>query len=110
MAAKNLHYYLVKTARATGWILLPLMVLYILTGFSLCGEFGFSRWIEPGVALEIHRFFEWPLVAALVLHSSITIYFALRRWGWIKGRTCRQAQPGTGPRPEGTAARRDDSF
>lgn len=86
MASKNVNYYLVKTARITGWLLFFLVLLYILTGFSLCGDYGFSRLIDPQIALEIHKLFEWPLVAVFLVHSLVTIYFAMRRWGWIKKR------------------------
>ncbi|MGD0899846.1 MAG: hypothetical protein ABR915_18595 [Thermoguttaceae bacterium] len=89
MARRNTHYYLVKIARLSGWLLLPLMVLYILTGFALCGMLGFDDLIDYQQALWIHRIFDWPLVAAFLVHSSITTYFALRRWGWIKNRDCR---------------------
>lgn len=87
MAKRNIHYYLIKTARISGWLLLPLMVLYLVTGFALCGEFRVNKLIGYGAGLAIHRVFEWPLVVLFVLHASITIYFAFRRWGWIKTRT-----------------------
>ena len=86
MAVKSWSYYLVKTARVSGWLLFLLVLLYILTGFALCGEFGFDQIIGEQAALSIHQLFEWPLVATFVLHSAITIYFAFRRWGWIKTR------------------------
>jgi hypothetical protein len=86
--SRTIHYWLLKTARTSGWLLLPLVLLYIGTGFVLCGEFGFSRWMSPQTALAIHQIFEWPLVLIVVAHASTTTYFALRRWGWIKHRTC----------------------
>lgn len=86
--AKNVHFYLIKAARISGWLLLPLMVLYLVTGFALCGEFGFQRLFTPQAALQIHKLFEWPLVALFVMHASTTIYFAFRRWGWIRSKTC----------------------
>ena len=99
MARKNVHYYLIKTARISGWLLLPLMVLYIVTGFAICGEYGISGWVAARtglgthevsqIAVEIHKIFEWPLVGAFLVHCSTTIYFALRRWGWIKTKTCK---------------------
>ncbi len=89
MARRNVHYYLMKAARLSGWLLLLLMILYLVTGFALCGEFGVSQWIDVRTALEIHRLFEWPLIGAFVLHAAITIYFALRRWGWIRSKSCR---------------------
>jgi len=84
MLTKNVHYYLVKLARLSGWLLFVLMLLYIVTGFVLCGEPGFANLCDPRTALRIHKIFEWPLVGAFLTHSAITIYFALRRWGWIK--------------------------
>jgi hypothetical protein len=86
MPRKTVHYYLLKLARLSGWLLLPLVILYIGTGFALCGMLGFSRWISAETALAIHQFFDWPLVGLFLLHASITSYFAMRRWGWIKNR------------------------
>jgi cytochrome b subunit of formate dehydrogenase len=86
MPKKNIHYYLLKTARLAGWLLLPLMVLYILTGFALCGMLGMGRLMDLQTALYIHRLFDWPLVALFLIHASITIYFSFRRWGWIKSK------------------------
>lgn len=87
MPSKSLNYYLIKLARVSGWLLFFLVLLYILTGFALCGEYGMSQWIDVQTALAVHKLFEWPLVAIFLTHSLVTIYFALRRWGWIKTRT-----------------------
>jgi hypothetical protein len=99
MRPKTVHYYLLKLARLSGWLLLPLMIIYIGTGFALCGMFGFSRWIDYQIALVIHRVFDWPLLIAFAAHASITTYFAMRRWGWIKNRNekCRGGQPAERP-------------
>ena len=86
--AKNIHYYLIKAARLSGWLLLPLVLLYIVTGFALCGEYGVQRWISKEAALLIHQIFEWPLIVIFLVHAAITIYFAMRRWGWIRKRPC----------------------
>jgi succinate dehydrogenase/fumarate reductase cytochrome b subunit len=87
MAIKRVNYYLMKVVRTSGWLLLLLMILYILTGFALCGEYGFNDVIDYQAALNLHKLFEWPLVAIFLAHSGTTIYFAMRRWGWIKKRT-----------------------
>ena len=76
MARKSINFYLVKTARLTGWLLLALMLLFMLTGFSLRGELGFGKLITTKTALKIHRIFEWPLIVVFLVHSMITIYFA----------------------------------
>ena len=87
MARRNVHYYLIKIARISGWLLFLLVLLYILTGFSLCGEYGFEKLVNYRTSLIIHKLFEWPLIVVFVVHSLVTIYFAFRRWGWIKRRT-----------------------
>ena len=95
MARKSINFYLVKTARLTGWLLLALMLLFMVTGFSLRGELGFGKLITTKTALKIHRIFEWPLIVVFLVHSMITIYFAMRRWRWIGKR--RKAPASTGP-------------
>jgi hypothetical protein len=87
MARKNIHYYLIKTVRISGWLLLPLMILYIISGFAILGDFGLNRLIEPNAAKLIHSDFSWPLVVLFLVHSLVAIYFALRRWGWIRVKT-----------------------
>jgi len=84
MASRNVNYYLIKTARASGWILFFMLLLYIMTGFALCRKLGFERLMDKQAALAIHQIFDWPLVAVFFVHSVVTIYFALRRWGWIR--------------------------
>jgi cytochrome b subunit of formate dehydrogenase len=86
MSKKTVHYYLLKTARVSAWLLLLLMIIYILTGFALCGKLGMSRLIDLQTALFIHQIFDWPLVIIFLIHVSITIYFSSRRWGWIKNK------------------------
>lgn len=99
MRKKTFHYYLLKLARISGWLLLPLVVVYIGTGFALCGKLGFSRWMDLQTALAIHQIFDWPLVGLFLVHASITSYFAMRRWGWIKNRKkeCQHDSPGEKP-------------
>jgi succinate dehydrogenase/fumarate reductase cytochrome b subunit len=86
MPNRNVNYYLVKTARISGWLLFFLVLLYIVTGFVLCGRYGFNKLIDEQTAIVLHKIFEWPLVIVFFVHSVVTIYFAMRRWGWIKKR------------------------
>jgi hypothetical protein len=83
MSGKNLHYYLVKLARVTGWLLFLLVLLFIFSGFVLTEEFGCHRLCRAETALKLHKIFEWPFIVVFSVHSLITIYFAFRRWGWI---------------------------
>ena len=88
MAQRNVHYYLIKTVRVSGWLLFFVVLAYLVTSLAYCGRFGFSRLINPEVARLIHTWdvLFWPLVVAFPVHSVIAIYFAFRRWGWIKKR------------------------
>ena len=86
MARKFLTSYLMKTSRAAGWLLVVLMPVYVVTGFSMGSIIGMNKVVEPNSAKQIHLLFAWPLVATVVVHSSITVYFAMRRWGWINVR------------------------
>ena len=99
MAGRTIHYYLMKTVRISGWLLFGLVLVYILTGFSLCGKFGFTRVIDLQTALAIHKLLDWPLVGIFLVHSAGTIYFALRRWGWLKNRSRRPSGRRTNPLP-----------
>jgi hypothetical protein len=83
---RNAHYYLLKLARLSGWLLLPLVITYIVTGFAISGEFGMNRWMHAETARGVHRTFEWPLIVLFSLHATTTAYFAMRRWGWIWSR------------------------
>ena len=90
MAERTVNYYLMKIIRISGWLLLPLIALYIVTGLTVAGGYGFNRLINVNLANEIHKLFKWPLVTVFVMHASLTSYFAFRRWGWIKNRKRKQ--------------------
>ena len=87
MAKKSVNFYLVKTVRISGWVLFFITLLFITTGFALCGRFGFNKVISSKKALEIHKIFDIPLILLFLVHSLIGIYLAFRRWGWIRKRT-----------------------
>jgi hypothetical protein len=106
MVGRYANYYLMKIARLSGWLLFVLVLGYILTGFALCGKLGFSQLIDLETALALHKLFDWPLVAIFAVHSAVTIYFALRRWGWMHKSTPRRTseQP-TPAKPRATESR-----
>ena len=87
MAARTLNRYLIKLVRASGWFLFPLMVLYTITGYALCGKFGMAGWVQPEEALRLHQIFDVPLVTLFLLHSLPSMYLAVRRWRWTRRRT-----------------------
>jgi len=83
MAGKRYVYYLHKTARISGWALLVTTAIFIVTGYSLCGEFGMDEVIDAQTALSVHQFFDLPLVSLFLVHSAASVYLAMMRWGWI---------------------------
>jgi len=87
MARRGLTYYLIKILRISGWVLFFLVAFYIFTGFSLCGKYGFNKILDVESALVIHQFFDWILIVFFLAHSLVAMYFAFRRWGWIRKRS-----------------------
>ena len=79
----NFNWVMVKTVRISGWPLLVLMIVYLVTGFALCGQISVGRWMRLEQALWIHRLFDVPLVVLFVAHSLPAVYLAFVRWGWI---------------------------
>ena len=77
-------YYWLKVCRVSGYALFLLMLLFVGTGFALCGKYGVERLIEPQTALFIHKLFDLPLVGLFFVHSLLAIYFSMRRWKWIR--------------------------
>jgi len=85
---RSFGYYVVKAIRFTGWCLLVMMVLYIVSGYALIPEFGCQHLMGTKTAEALH--ITWKLdrllVPVFLVHSSGAIWLAMRRWGWIGSR------------------------
>ncbi len=79
----NLNTILLKTVRITSWPLLVLMVLYLVTGYTLCGTPVIGDLMSVDTALAVHRFFDWPLLILFLGHSLPGVCLEFVRWGWI---------------------------
>lgn len=78
----------VKTLRITAWPLLLFMLLFVVSGYALSGEYGLNRIMGVETAISVHRLFNIPLVLLFFVHAGAGAYICFRRWGWIgKGRT-----------------------
>ena len=77
------NYIMIKTVRFTGWPLFFIVVIYLVTGYSMAGQYGFGRLIRSNVAQAIHQLLHVPLLALFVVHSLPAMYLAFWRWGWI---------------------------
>ena len=82
----KLNFVLLKTVRWSGWPLLPLILLFLLTGYIIDGRHGFGRLLDEKSALTFHRMLHLPLIVLVLAHSLPAVYLALQRWGWIKSR------------------------
>jgi len=87
MAKRTLSYYMIKTIRISGWFLLLIALLCIMSGFAMSGTWGFEKLLDSDTALAIHQTFVWPLAGLILVHAAASIYIAMRRWGWIGRRT-----------------------
>jgi len=84
MAKKTVTYVLIKTTRITGWLLLVVVLVCMVSGFSMCGQLGFEALMTTTTALALHKTFVWPLAGLFLIHSLASVYLAFRRWGWIR--------------------------
>jgi hypothetical protein len=83
----KLNVISLKIVRWSGWLLLPLVMLFLLTGYIMDGRYGFNRIADEKTALTFHRLLHLPLIVLVVAHVLPAVYLALQRWGWIKQRT-----------------------
>jgi hypothetical protein len=77
---------LIKAVRWSGWPLLPLILLFLFTGYVMDGRYGLSQLLEEKSALTFHRMLHLPLIILVLVHSLPATYLAMQRWGWIKRR------------------------
>ncbi len=87
----KLSFVLLKIVRWSGWPLLPLLAMFLLTGYIMDGRYGFGKLLDEKSALTWHRLLHLPLMILVLVHSLPAVYLALLRWGWIKQRNGRNA-------------------
>ena len=84
MGMRPFGYYVIRTLRFTSWPLLLLLMLYLLTGFSISGRYGFGRLMHEKQAAAYHKALHVPLLVLFPVHTLCGVYLAFRRWGWLK--------------------------
>jgi cytochrome b subunit of formate dehydrogenase len=60
------------------------MLLFIVTGFALCGQYGLEQWLSTRQALYLHHLLDGPLIVLFLVHAVGSIYLGLRRRRWVK--------------------------
>ncbi|MFA6963250.1 MAG: hypothetical protein WC227_00840 [Patescibacteria group bacterium] len=69
--------FLIKSNRLTAWILLVCMILLLISGYGMTKGI-----ISAGTASKLHLgLLNIITLFVFVVHSSVSIYFALKRWG-----------------------------
>ncbi len=84
MTKRNL--FLLKMVRWSGWPLLPLVLLFLFTGYVMDGRYGLGSVLNEKAALTCHRMLHLPLIVLVLVHSLPAVYLAVQRWGWIRSR------------------------
>ncbi len=82
----KLNFATMKILRWSGWLLIPLVLAFLLTGYIMDGRYGLSRVLDEKSALTFHRMLHLPLIILVLAHSLPAAYLALQRWGWINPR------------------------
>lgn len=78
---------LIKAVRWSGWPLLPLILLFLFSGYVMDGRYGLSRLLDEKSALTFHRMLHIPLIILVLVHSVPAVCLAVQRWGWVKSRS-----------------------
>jgi Ni,Fe-hydrogenase I cytochrome b subunit len=80
----KLRLLCLKLVRWTGWLLLPFVLAFLVTGYAMSGRYGLSALTDEKTALALHKLMHLPLGLLVLVHVVPAFYLALIRWGWIK--------------------------
>jgi lipid-binding SYLF domain-containing protein len=83
MIMNTVNLISLKVVRWTGWLLLPLVLAFLFSGYAISGRYGLGVLLDEQAALTLHRMLHVPLIVLTVAHSVPAMYLALQRWGWI---------------------------
>jgi hypothetical protein len=82
----RLGLFCLKLVRWTGWLLLPLMLAFLASGYAMSGRYGFTALASEQSALALHKLMHLPLGVLLLAHVLPSVYLWLVRHAWIKPR------------------------
>ena len=71
---------LTKLNRICAWLLIPLILLFFISGFAITGKYGLNEIIEPNRALRMHSKLAMPTFVCFFIHTGISIFCAIKRW------------------------------
>ena len=76
----NLNKILIQIDRICGWLLIPFMILFYISGFALVGKYSFNKLIDPNKAMMLHSVLTMPTFFCFIVHVGIRIFFTIKRW------------------------------
>ncbi|MFA5058890.1 MAG: hypothetical protein WC485_12305 [Opitutaceae bacterium] len=82
----TLTFICLKLVRWTGWLLLPVVLVFLATGYAMSGRYGLGALTDERTALTLHKLMHLPLGLLVLVHVAPSVYLAFLRWGWIKQR------------------------
>ena len=85
----KLNFVSLKLVRWSGWLILPVVLAFLLSGYAMTGRYGLGALMDEQSALAFHRMLHLPLVILTLAHSVPAMYLAMQRWGWLKVRRVR---------------------
>ena len=68
------HYVLNQIVRVSSWPLFLVVIVFLITGYAMSGNYGLGAMIDAKRALAIHKLLHGPLLALLLLHSLPAMY------------------------------------
>ena len=75
------HYVLNKIVQVSSWPLLLIVIIFLVTGYAMSGQYGLGLVLDAKRALAIHNMLHGPLLVLLLVHSLPAAYLAFKRWG-----------------------------
>lgn len=76
----RIDYLMLKTVRWSGWPLLPVLLVFLVTGYIMSGRFGLSQFLDERTALTLHKLMHLPLLLLLLVHALPAVYLSVQRW------------------------------
>jgi hypothetical protein len=70
---------LARIERICAWLMVPFIVAYFVTGFSLLSWFGVHLLVDKASALWLHDFMTLPFLALVSVHVGTRAYRSLPR-------------------------------
>ena len=80
----SLQRVALKLVRWTGWLLVPVLLVFFATGYAMSDRYGFGALTDERTALALHKMMHVPLATLVVAHLVPSAFLAFIRWGWIK--------------------------